>query len=331
VEAVGRKFDRPLTVVWDVVSQARILAVLASATLLLCPTAAAAASSASFDDPIGDSLNFAPDLGRTTITMGDDEAITVDTRIIPRPPAYWGGCAYYVGFPPFQTCVQADMNVTWYLDHTGGSGSVADGGADAKVVVIPRRGQTFLESSRWDSANGKFSAGAEPAYGEDSGGAHWTLRLTDLGVPRPSTLRLRVVSLYKSYNGLGELLNYSDTAGPGSIAIPPTAGQGNSAGSRPCKRATGRANLLQRRLRVAKRSAAKGKGKARHRLKALRSKRNRALKKMKRACGGPVTGDPPSSAPPGCHLVTKPVLKQEGVGIFAKWVIQPEVVVECEK
>jgi hypothetical protein len=315
-----------------VVSLTRVLAVLASAALLLCPTTAAtAASSTSFDDPIGDSLNFAPDLGKTTITLGDDETITVDTRIVPRPPAYWGGCAYYVGFPPFQTCVPADMNVTWYLDHTGGSGNVAEGGADAKVVVVPRQGQTFLESSRWDSANGKFSAGAEPAYGEDPGGAHWTLRLADLGVPRPSTLSLRAVSLYKSYNGLGELLNYSDTAGPGSIAIPGVAGTGNSAGNGPCKRATGKANLLQRRFRAAKRSAAKGKGRARHRLKSLRVKRNRALKKMKRLCGSPVQGTPPSTAPPGCHLVTKPVLKQEGVGIFAKWVVQPEVVVECEK
>jgi len=315
-----------------VVSPTRILAVLASAALLLFPAAvAAAATSASFDDPIGDSLNFAPDLGKTTISLGDDETITVDTRIVPRPPAYWGGCAYYVGFPPFQTCVPADMNVTWYLDHTDGSGSVADGGADAKVVVIPRRGQTFLESSRWDSANGKFSAGAEPVYGEDTGGAHWTLRLADLGVPRPSSLRIRVVSLYKSYNGLGELLNYSDTAGPGAISVPGVPGQGGSASSRRCKRATGKANLLQRRFRTAKRSAAKGNGKARRRLKSLRSKRNRALKRMKSACGGPVQGKAPSTAPPGCHLVTKPVLKQEGVGIFAKWVIQPEVVVECQK
>jgi hypothetical protein len=52
---------------------------------------------------------------------------------------------------------------------------------------------------------------------------------------------------------------------------------------------------------------------------------------MKRNCGAPVTAPPPRSAPPGCRLVTKTVLKQEGIGIYAKWVLKPEVVVECSK
>jgi hypothetical protein len=52
---------------------------------------------------------------------------------------------------------------------------------------------------------------------------------------------------------------------------------------------------------------------------------------MKRSCGAPVKGPAPSSAPPGCRLVTKTVLKQEGIGIYAKWVLKPEVVVECTK
>jgi hypothetical protein len=52
---------------------------------------------------------------------------------------------------------------------------------------------------------------------------------------------------------------------------------------------------------------------------------------MKRACGPAVSGAPPTSAPPGCRLVTKTVLKQEGLGIYAKWVLTPEVVVECTK
>jgi hypothetical protein len=55
------------------------------------------------------------------------------------------------------------------------------------------------------------------------------------------------------------------------------------------------------------------------------------VRSLKRACGKPVAQEAPEAAPPGCRLVTKPVLKQEGVGIFAKWVVQPEVVVECEK
>jgi hypothetical protein len=52
---------------------------------------------------------------------------------------------------------------------------------------------------------------------------------------------------------------------------------------------------------------------------------------MKRDCGAPVTAPAPATAPPGCRLVTKTVLKQEGIGIYAKWVLKPEVVVECTK
>jgi len=303
----------------------RTAAILAIAiACLVLPSGAGAAASASFDDPIGDSTYYAPDLGATTINVGDDDSIALDTRIVPRPPAYWGGCAYTVGTFPFQTCVPADMNVTWYLDFTAAGGSVADGGADAKVTAIPRQGQTFWESSRWDAANGRFAAGAKPAAGEDAGGAHWTLRLTDLGIPRPATVRVRVVSLYKSYNGVGTLLNYSDEAGPGSVQV--AGGPVTSGPSLACTQATRKANRLQRRIRAAKRRGAGAK-----RLRRLRAQRKRALRKMKRRCGAPVTAPPPAAAPPGCRLVTKTVLKQEGVGIYAKWVLKPEVVVECTK
>jgi hypothetical protein len=313
-------------------ARSRSAAVLAIAiTWWLAPGTAGAASSASFDDPVGDTIYFAPDLGTTTVTVGDDDTITLDTRIVPRPPAYWGGCAYTVGVFPYQTCVPADMNVTWYLDFASGAGSVADGGADAKVTVIPRRGQTFWESARWDTANGRFSAGAKPAGVEDSGGAGWKLNLADLGIPKPATARIWVVSLYKSYNGVGTLLSYSDVAGPGVVNIgglPVAAGQ---AADPSCTRATGRVNKLQRRIRAAKRRAAKGSRSARKRLARLRSQRKRALKSMKLRCGSPVKGTPPRSAPPGCRLVTKTVLKQEGIGIYAQWVLKPEVVVECTK
>ena len=306
-----------------------MVAVLAiAAAALLAPATAPAATTASFDDPIGDSTYYAPDLGKTTLTVGDDETFTVDTRIVPRPPAYWGGCAYTVGFPPFATCVPADMTVTWYLDFLRTAGSVNDDGADAKVTAIPRSGQTTWESARWDTANGRFSAGAKPAAGEDAGGAHWTLRLGDLGIPRPSSVRVRAVSLYKSYTGVGTLLNYSDTAGPGSVAV---AGGGAQGAGTSCVRATRRVNTLQRKIRVAKRRAARGGRAAKRRLARLRKQRRRALRTMKRRCGAPVTGAAPTSAPPGCRLVTKTVLKQEGIGIYAKWVLKPEVVVECTK
>lgn len=58
------------------------------------------------------------------------------------------------------------------------------------------------------------------------------------------------------------------------------------------------------------------------------------MRAMKRRCGPPVAASPgapaPTAAPPGCELVTKPVLQQEGTGIFAQWVVKPEVVVECD-
>jgi hypothetical protein len=317
---VDRETDFPI------IRAVAVLAILATAWL--SPAVGHAAVSASFDDPIGDSTYYAPDLGATKMTVGDDETFTVDTRIVPRPPAYWGGCAYTVGFFPYQTCVPANMNVTWYLDFLRTAGSVSDDGADAKVTVIPARTQTFWESARWDSANGKFSAGAKPAFGEDAGGAHWTLRLADLGIPKPATVRVWAVSLYKSYNGVGTLLDYSDKAGPGSIAV--AGGQAPAAGSG-CVQATRRVNSLQRRIRSAKRRAAHGGRAAKRRLARLRAQRKRALRKLKRRCGAPVSGPAPTTAPPGCRLVTKTVLKQEGIGIYAKWVLRPEVVVECTK
>lgn len=304
----------------------RMAAALAIAiACLVVPASAGAASSGSFDDAIGDATYYAADLGATTINVGDDDTFTVDTRIVPRPPAYWGGCAYTVGAFPYQTCVPANMNVTWYLDFSANSGSVANDGADAKVAAVPSKIQTFWESSRWDTANGKFAAGAKPAAGEDAGGAHWTLRLADLGIPRPATVRIWVVSTYKSYNGVGTLLEYSDTAGPGSVQVAgaPGAVSGPSAS---CAQATRRVNRLQRRIRAAKR-----RGAGHRRLRRLRSQRKRALRKMKRNCGAPVTTPPPATAPPGCRLVTKTVLKQEGIGIYAKWVLKPEVVVVCTK
>lgn len=303
----------------------RTLVALTLALALALPASAAATVSGSFDDSIGDSTQYAPDLGATTLTIGDDDTIVVDTRIVPQPPAGWGGCAYYV----VGTCVPSNMNVTWYFDYSPSSGSVADGGADAKVVVVPSQGQTFWESDRWDAANGKFSSGAQPAGAEDPGGATWTLRLGDLGIPKPATLRVWVVSLYKSYNGLGELRNYSDTAGPGTISVPGAPAAAGGAESKTCRKAIGKANALQRRIRKAKRR----KGRAAHRrFIKLRAKRKLALMTAEQRCGAEVdTEPPPSSAPPGCHLVTKPVLQQDGTGIYAPWVIKPEVVVDCRQ
>jgi len=313
-----------------VVAQVARIATLAVWLALVAPAGACAATSGAFDDPVGDSLEFAPDLGTTTVAIGDDETIAVNTRIVPRPPAGWGGCAYYV----VGTCIPSNMNVTWYFDYSSTEGSVADGGADAKVVVVPARGQVFWESDRWDSANGRFKAGAQPAAAEDPGGVNWTLHLADLGIPRPATLRVWAVSLYKSYNGLGVLLNYEDTAGPSSVEVegPPPAPVVQSAA---CAKALAKANHLQRAVRKARRQRPHGRrqrSSLHRRLRRLRAKRARSLKAAKRNCHAQTqAADPPDEAPPGCHIETKPVLQQEGTGIYAPWVIRSEPVVVCEK
>lgn len=311
----------------------RVALVAVLAVLCLPMAAAAAATSGSFDDPVGDVLEFAPDLGTTAVTIGDDETIAVDTRIVPRPPAGWGGCHYYVA----GICIPADMTVTWYVDHTPGTGSLADDGADAKVVAIPRRGQTVWEGSNWDAANGRFSAGAQPVATEDPGGVRWTLRLADLGIPRPATVRIWVVSLFKSYTGVGTLLEYEDRAGPGTIAVagpPPSAAPTAAAISGPCKRKLKAVNTVQRRIRTLRKRAKRGNRGARRKLRRARRTRGRAVRAMKRRCGKPAEEEAPpapAAAPPGCKLVTKPVLQQEGTGIYAQWVVKPEVVVECSK
>ncbi len=280
-------------------SSLRTLAALIAVLALALPTAANATTSSSFDDPIGDTVQYAPDIGATTISIDDDDTIVVDTRIVPRP----------------------DMSVTWYFDYSPSSGSAADGGADAKVVAAALQGQTLWESDRWDAAGGKFSAAARPAGAALSGGSTWTLRLGDLGIPRPATLRVWVVS---------ELGDSSDTAGPGAVVLSGTLGAaGNAELGRGCTTAIGKTNALQRTIRKATRRQGRA---ARRRVARLRAKRLRALMASEQRCGAEVgSGSSPRSAPPGCHLVTKPVLQQDGTDIYAPWVIKPEVVVDCRQ
>lgn len=304
------------------------LAAVTVAALLMAPSGAAAATSGSVADPVGDVTQFAPDLAATTVTVGDDDTLTVDTRIVPTPPAGWGGCAYFV----VGICVPSNMTVTWYLDFVPGAGSLAEDGADAKVVAIPVRGQTTWESTRWDAANGRFTAGAVPAATVDAGGVRWQLRLGDLGIPRPASVRMRIVSLYKSATGTGVLVDYSDVAGPAAIPVAgPAAGAAPSAG---CTTATRAVNKLQRRIRSTTRRARRGSDSAKRRLPRLKAQRRRALRRLGSECGTPAKGPAPTaptSAPPGCRLVTKPVLVLEGIGLNAKYVLRQRVVVECSK
>jgi hypothetical protein len=335
------------------------LAALVLVPAALAPAGARAAAGGSVEDPIGDTPEYAPDLGTTTVQVGDDGTLAVRTAMVPRPPAFWGGCAYMV----VGTCFPADMKITWYLDWDPGTGSLAEGGADAKVLVVPSRGTSFWESARWEATGGRFVAGARPAVIEEAEAVGWTLRLGDLGIPAPASLNLWIVSSYASYNGLGTLLEYTDKAGPATIAIPGQTSVGTPVtGTGPtCEAALLGANSLQRqagklhrairkavhRLRRTRRAARKTGARAhrhmselrgrlahlRRRLAQVRRRLRSGLDAARGSCGttAPEPGPPPSTAPPGCTVVTRPVLQQEGTGISAPWVIKNEPVVECGK
>ena len=287
-----------------------------------------AATSGVVNDAIGDVTYYAADLGTTTVTINDDGAIAVNTRIVPRPPAGWGGCAYYVGFFPYQTCIPSNMNVTWYLDFRPGAGSLSDSGADAKVLAVPSRGTTTWESDRWDAANGRFVSGAVPAAAEDPGGVTWTLRSRPGHPPAgddPATHRLDLQVLHRNRRAA----RLHRVAGPGSI---PVAGPPKVAGpSRACSKAASLANTLARQIKATERSARRGSRSARRRLRRLRAQRASVLKTIKKKCAKPARGPPPTSAPAGCRLVTKPVFVLEGFGSNAKYVLREQVVVDCTR
>lgn len=171
----------------------------------------AAAGVDDFADPIGDMPMYATDLGTTTVLDGED-TLSVETAIVPRPPAGWGGCAYAVG----SACIPADMGVTWFLD-SGPGGSPSDDGADVKVVVVPEEGLSFWSSERW--SDGRWVSGPRPLGSEAPEALRWSARLADLGVERPATVRAWVVSSFRSPPGIGTPLDLEDRAGPGIIVL----------------------------------------------------------------------------------------------------------------
>lgn len=194
---------------------ARLLALLtAIAAICALSAGSAAASTTTFGDPVGDMPQFAADLGASTITA-DGDAISVETAVLPRPPAEWGGCAFYVG----EACIPADMNVTWYVDHVPAAGSVADEGADTKLVVVPQRGRSLWESSSWSDAGDRYLPGLRPLGSEEDGTLRWSLRLSDLGIERPATVRVWAVSFFGALPGLGAPIDYEDRTAPGTISL----------------------------------------------------------------------------------------------------------------
>jgi ABC-type glycerol-3-phosphate transport system substrate-binding protein len=171
--------------------------VLAIVAVVVLPAGAMAMASGSFDDPIGDS-SHAVDLGATTVTVGDDDTITVDTRLVSRP--------------------DATANVTWYFDYFGGRGP------DAKVAVVSSSDRILWKSAHRDAPRERFSSGTPPTGAEGPDDLVWTSRLSDLGIPTPATLRVWAVSRHRAYNDLGVLVTYSDTASPATLSLPPSSG-----------------------------------------------------------------------------------------------------------
>ncbi len=246
-----------------VAASTRPFALLLALVALCALPGAAAAGPNDFDDPIGDMPTYAADLGTTTVLDGGD-TLSVETAIVSRPPAGWGGCAYSVG----SACIPAEMSVTWYLDHAPG-GNPTDDGADVKVVVVPDQGLSFWTSERWSTAGDRYLPGPRPLGSEAPGALRWSARLSDLGIERPASVRVWAVSSFRSPPGIGTPLDLEDRAGPGTVSLsspdaeasPASCGRGATASMRPRRRAP-RARPSARRSSATRPSAAVAPGRA---------------------------------------------------------------------
>ena len=150
-------------------------------------------------------------------------------------------------------------------------------------------------------------------------------------------MRIWAVSLYKSYNSLGTLLDYEDRAGAWNRRVagpPPAPPRPAAAVNGPCKRKLKAVNTVQRRIRSLRKRAERGSTGARRKLRRTRRTRTRAVRAMKTPLPPPAEEQAPpapAAAPPGCELVTKPVLQQEGTGIYASRWSNPKSWSRCSK
>ncbi|MDO8209004.1 hypothetical protein [Conexibacter sp. CPCC 206217] len=203
-------------------------AVAACLALVLPVAGATAAVTATIEDPL-EAAAFVPDLGRTTVALGDDTTLAVATAIVARPPAGWGGCVPL----PAGTCLPAQMSVSWLFDHSPG-GSPQESGADAKVVAIPAGGTTTWQSARWDRYNARWTIGTVPVGGTDISGVRWSLRASELGMPpagagTTASANVRVVASFRALGEDGTPIEAYDEAGPlvlplGGLPPVPAAG-----------------------------------------------------------------------------------------------------------
>jgi hypothetical protein len=292
-------------------------AVLAAACLAL-PASASAVMNGIVEDPL-EGTAFVPDLGRTSIALTPDGQLVVETRIVARPPAGWGGCVPL----PSGTCLPAQMSVSWLFDNQP-DGSPTEGGADAKVVATPAQGVTTWQSLRWDRGGGRWIAGIVPAGATDITGARWSLDALELGL-RPtgassptagsspstaSTATMRIVSRFRALGEDGVPVETSDEAGPLTFSLDglapsaaaPATPQSDAArrgtAARPhvsavCRTARQRLTTLDRRIaklrriattRARGRDAAARRVSARGELRRLRPQRAKARAHERHAC-----------------------------------------------
>lgn len=193
--------------------------VLAVAALAFVAVPGAGATTVVLDEPF-EGAPFVADLGRTTVTYGDDQLLAVETAVVARPPAGWGGCIVQLS----GICLPAQMTVEWLLDHSIG-GDPAAAGADARVVATPSAGRTTWESARWDRYYARWRAGAVPNATTDARGVRWTLPMAELGLVRTpyfsttvgprANVDLFVVSRFSALDAAGLPIGGLDAAGRG--------------------------------------------------------------------------------------------------------------------
>jgi hypothetical protein len=322
---------------------ARRLAVVGTLAALVTATSSAHATPVIQADP-ADTSYGAPDILAVAADSDPAGSLSVSSRFAPRPPAGWGVCVPFV--PGSPTCFPPDMRVDWFIDSAAGTGSPADGGADARVTGVPSGGQTVIQLARWDATRG-WVAGPQPqlaqAGGDPTIDVGWTALYASLGLSPGATIGVRVATTYRSLTGLGIATAYSDLAPDSGWMSVVLAGSAPAPAQAPapaptsaCKAAAAAANTVQRRLTRAKARAhsrrAGVRRRARREVRRLTRRRKVLRARLRAACPPPApTGTQPGQAPASggqpCHYATRLTYV---LGLNGKYSLQERVVLVCD-
>lgn len=276
----------------------RALTILLSCLTALCvallPTAAPAAVTVTADDPL-DAAKGVPDLGRTTITIGEDAVLSVQTLVVASPPVGWTDCVQLSA----GGCWPTRMSVSWYFDLVEG-GSPVDGGAEASVVATPDGLTTRWSARLWvGRGNRLWKEVAVPAGSVDPDGLRWSLPARALGLPPkvPTTATstspaasVRVVSRSTPFSQDAQAPEQRDQAGPFVLPLASLPGAVKAPViTAACTTATARLAKLDARIakleKVARgRSGTARRTSARDELKRVRPQRASARTVKSRAC-----------------------------------------------